>query len=180
MTLAAMSERVDQVVASVHHDARRRIGRERAWTEEQQLPHPKRPAPSEGELQVVRLTLAAARWKRAQIGPEVAHILVVDARERRIWKRREVMRAVGPAAFAQGAREVLLGPTPDSRLGVRRDVGAVEGAEGRLERSAPGIGLRVFARLGMAPDATRRLRKVLPPLGFASLRDDCRGPAKEQ
>src|SRR6185503_11456731 len=137
-------------------------------------------APAEGEFQVVRLALAAARRQAAQIGPKVAQVLVVDARERGIRKRRKVMRPVGPAAFAQRANEILLGPAPDSRLRMGRDVGPVEGAEGRLERPASGEGLGVVALLGMAPDAARRLRKVLPALGVALLRERSPSGAKKQ
>src|SRR6185295_2434962 len=171
VALAAVAERVHEVAAPVYYGARRRIGRERTRTEEEELPPPDQPAPAEGKPQVVRLARAAARRQAAQVGPKVAQILVVDARERGIRKRREIMSAVRPAAIAQRADEVLLGPAPDSRLGVRCDVGTVEGAEGRLERPASGERLSVIACLGMAPDATRRLRKILPALDVALLRE---------
>ena len=54
---------------------------------------------------------------------------------------------------------------PDPRLRMRRDVRAVEDAEGRFERSASGERLGVIPRLCVATDAARRLRNVLAALG---------------
>src|SRR3546814_14252883 len=46
--------------------------------------------------------------------------------------------AAGRCPFAQGGGEVLLAPGAEAGLGVRRDVGGIEGAERRLQRAAPG------------------------------------------
>src|SRR5262245_2319670 len=90
------------------------------------------------------------------------------------------MGAVGPAAFAQRANEVLLAPASDPRLRMRCDVGAVKGAERRLQRSASGVGLCVFLFLGVAAEAARGLREIESALGVALLRARGEGGAKKQ
>ena len=57
----------------------------------------------------------------------------------RIGKRRIKMPAVAVNAVAHGALEGGIGPCADAGLGIGRDVGAVDGAERRLEGPAAGI-----------------------------------------
>src|SRR5207302_10419457 len=72
----------------------------------------------------------------------------------------EVVGAIGPLAQAHRAHEIGLAPAADPGVGMRRDVGAVERAERRLERPATGVRLRARLRLGMAADAAACLGEI--------------------
>jgi hypothetical protein len=82
---------------------------------------------------------------------ERGDVLVRQLGEMVVRKRREEMPAVAIDAFAHRAGKGLQRPAADAGLGVWGDVGAVDGAERRLERRAAGVGLAAFG--GMAAHA---------------------------
>src|SRR6266545_5822127 len=127
--------------------------RERAGSEEEPLPERDEETPAVEESQIVFLAGAGAGRQGAHEGPQVAQIAVDDLGERGVGKAGKVVLAVGPVAFAHRAEEIGLGPAPDPRLRVRRDVRAVEGSERGLERAAAGEGDGILLLFGVAADA---------------------------
>src|SRR6185295_12127401 len=92
----------------------------------------------ERSTQIVRPVLGAHRLARRDIRVQRVDVFVGQAGVVLVRKRRVQMASVAVYAFAQRADEGLLGPAADAGIGVRRDVGAVERAERRLDRPAAG------------------------------------------
>ena len=79
-------------------------------------------------------------WQATQVGPQVFQVGVAEFGEGRIGEGREVVRAVRSQAQTHGADEILFAPATQPGLGMRREVGAVEGAKRCLEGAATGVG----------------------------------------
>jgi hypothetical protein len=82
-------------------------------------------------------------------------VRVLQAREVIVGKGRIEQMAVAGHAFAQGARKGGLAPVADAGGRVRRDVGRVDGAEGRGQPAAAGEGRAAGA--GVAADAVAQV-----------------------
>src|SRR6185436_11010489 len=137
------------------------------------------------KAEIVFLARPIALRERAQIRPEIAQVRVADARERRIRKGREIVRAVGATAFAHRAHEVGLRPFADAGLRMRRDVRPVESAERCLQRAPAGERHRlVLASLfrlgGVTADAAAGLGEIFAALGVALREAAGRKPQKEK
>src|SRR5437762_1202394 len=69
--------------------------------------------------------------------------------------------AVGPATETDRGDDLLVGPAPDARLAVRRDVGRVDGAERSVVPSSAGVGRLLWHGVAAAPAG--RAEHVLAP-----------------
>ena len=156
-----MAESIDKVGAAIDRRAVPCVAYNRPRREEEPLPRRNEKPPAERKTQVVRLIGAAARRKRLKVSPEVAQVTVGNAREGRIRKRRKVIGPVRPVAEAHGATEIGLGPAPDSRLWMRRNVRTVEDSERRLECAPTSESCGALFVLRMTTHATADLREVL-------------------
>ena len=90
-----------------------------------------------GNASVVFAIFGAHRRLRHQIGIERLQIGFGCPGEMRVGKRRIKMSAVAMDTLAHRALESGIGPRANSGLDIRRDVGAVDDAERRLD--APGL-----------------------------------------
>ncbi|MNP61978.1 hypothetical protein D3C76_1572150 [compost metagenome] len=72
--------------------------------------------------------------------------------------RRVQIGAIAPLAFGQGGEELVIAVQADTVLFVRRDVGAINGAERRDDWQAAGI--RRATGCGVAGHAVGRARQV--------------------
>jgi hypothetical protein len=100
----------------------------------------------------------AHRLARLEIGVQRADVLVGEPRVVLVGKRGIEMPALAVQALAQRAPERGLRPGSDPGFGLGGDVGAVDRAEGRLQRPAAGVGLA--ARRGMTAVAVAQRCKL--------------------
>lgn len=138
--------------------------------------------------------LADVEWKRQpgfrrsmtdrgdlvhEIIVELANVLVADRRKRRIRHRRVQIMAVPGNPVSNGAAEIFQGILADAVVRIRRDVGRINNAERRIDRTASGK--RSLRRIGgMAGVTVRRSGQVSPPAERLGLRGLCRRqPRKE-
>src|SRR2546425_7074089 len=156
MAGAAMREPFGEIGTAVPLGAARGVGLEDAALEVARLPDADaRPRQRHGIAPV----LLAHRLARHDEGIERGEVLVRQLGEMVVGKRREEMAAFAVDAFAHRARKGLERPAADAGFGVRGDVGAIDGAERRLERRAAGIGLAAFR--GMAAQAVADMGELL-------------------
>ena len=151
MALAAMRERGDKVSSAVVGDTAIGGGLERTRGKEQQLPTGLQEAPGEWEGHVVRPVLPVHWGKREQIGLDRQSVAVGDAGEARIREHWEIVRSVGPHAFAQCAQKLRVGPAADAGFRIGCDIRTVKGAERGSKR--PASSQLLFAGNGMAREA---------------------------
>src|SRR3954454_20201375 len=160
MALAAMSQSLHEVGAAIENFRRARRAGEPSWREEEPLPWEHEDAKPEREAQFVRMVRARARRQRAQVGPQIANVVVRDLREGRIGEGGKVGPPVRARPFLHRAEEISLGPAANAALWIWRDVRSVESPEWRGQRPAAGVGDRVGLLLRMATDAIAHLREI--------------------
>src|SRR6202045_1915997 len=151
MALAAMRERGDKVSSAIVGDRAIGGGLERTRGKEQQLPTGLQEAPGEWEGHVVRPVLPVYWGKREQIGLDRQSVAVGDAGEARIWEHWEIVRSVGPHAFAECTQKLRVGPAADAGFRIGCDIRTVEGAKRGSER--PASSQLLSAGNGMAREA---------------------------
>ena len=92
---------------------------------------------SKGKASSFGFAGASTGLQAHEIGVERVEVVAGDEVIGGVWHCR-IERMPEGAALDHGRLEAAGGPSADSRLGVRRDVGGVDGAEGRGERQAAG------------------------------------------
>ena len=92
-----------------------------------------------------------ALGKREQIGLDRQDIAVGDAGEARIREHWEIVRSVGPHAFAQCSQKLRVGPAADAGFRIGCNIRTVEGAKRGSER--PASSQLLSAGNGMAREA---------------------------
>src|SRR5215831_5800537 len=117
---------------------------------------------------IVRLVLLVHWRPREKVRLYCQRIAVADASEARIWEYREIIGPVGPHALAQRPQELCIGPAPNTGLGIRCNIGAVERPERRGER--PTAREWLAAGRGVAGDAAARSHQILAVLDRIFLR----------
>ena len=111
-----------------------------------------RGADVEGKAEVVLARRLPHRRDRGhQVGIDRIDVGILDLGELVVGERGIEMMALAVDPVLHGAAERLLGPRADAGLGIRRDVGGVDGSERRLERKIAGE--RRPVRAGMAGGA---------------------------
>ena len=156
MTGAAMPESLHQIGAAIPLGAARGVGPEDAALEIAGLPEADARA---RQRHGVAPVLLLHRLARHDEGIERGDVLVRQLGEMVVRERREEMPAFAVDAFAHRARKGRERPAADAGLGVRRDVGAIDGAERRLERRATGVGLAALG--GVAAQAVADVGELL-------------------
>src|SRR6202011_4563787 len=151
MALAAMRERGDKVSSAIVGATAIGGGLERTRGKEQQLPTGLQKAPGEWEGHVVRPVLPVHWGKREQIGLDRQDIAVGDAGEARIREHWEIVRSVGPHAFAECSQKLRVGPAADAGFRIGWDFRTVKDAERGSKR--PASSQLLFAGNGMAREA---------------------------
>ncbi len=151
MACAAMAEAFDQIGAAIPDFRFRRISLEDIRLMEQRVPSRQQGTKIERKRQLVSRNLRSHRRLRHQISVERLQIGVASLGEMRIGKRRIEMPAVAMDALAHGAFEGGIRPRADASRDIRRDVGCVDRAERRFQRSPAGVENAV--RAGMADRA---------------------------
>jgi len=111
-----------------------------------------------------RAAVLPVHWgKREQIGLDRQSVAVGDAGEARIREHWEIVRSVGPHAFAECSQKLRVGPAADTGFRIGCDIRTVERANGGSERSpsrqlfSPGNGM---AREGTPLACTRYSPRV--------------------
>ena len=138
-----MAETLDEIGAAVPCGALRRIRGEGLGFMEQRVPagHQRANIKRDGEGGL--RSFGADRRLGHQMGIERLEVGLGGFGKGRIGKRRIEMPAVARDTFAHRSCKGRIGPGADAGLGIRRDVGGIDGAEGRLDRPATGIGRAV-------------------------------------
>ena len=142
------------------------------------LPQPDAAPHIEGECDLVRRRILFGDGERLDEGEEVGDILKPHAREGGVGERRVIVTAVGRHAAHDGVGKIPNRPGTDTVVGIRRDVGCDESAEGGLDRNAARQN-RAVARLGargdMAGGAAAFPEYLFAALGVAR-RKGCHAP----
>ena len=82
----------------------------------------------------------ARRRDRFQEGPDRQHVIPCHLREPLVGEGRIEILALAPDTLVHRAIEVVVRPGANPMNGVGRNIRRVEGAEGRVDRCASGIG----------------------------------------
>ena len=91
--------------------------------------------------------LAGHRRERLQVGKEIAHVLDLRMLVGRIWKGREIMRAVRRGPLEHRRHEIRLAPPADAVGRIGRDVGNVKRPE-RRRNGKPAAQLQPIGLVG--------------------------------
>jgi hypothetical protein len=128
----------------------------RSALQEQQVPSRHQRPEAEREHELVLRRLGFGGRARHQVRVERADVLLRHPREVRVGKRRVQQVPVARDAGVHRALEGGERPAADAGGRIGRDVGAVDRAEGRLQRQPARVGLAVGARVADHAVALRR------------------------
>ena len=113
----------------------------------QRVPQVHQRAKVEGGAQVGGWGGLRHRGLGHQVGVQRGQLVIRHAREGGVREGGVEHAPVVRHALAHGALEGAEGPAADAGGGVGREVGGVDGAKRRLQRSAPGVGLTALGRV---------------------------------
>ena len=181
-----MAQTLREIGAAVPLGAFVGVGIEAAGAEEQQFPSGLEIADIERERDRARLSWGPDRRPRHEVGVERLHVIVGELGEMVERERRKKKRPVARDPLVHRAGERRFRPCADSRLGIGRDVGRIEHAEGGMHRIPAGELLSAFGSVALRAKAAGgerlalgdKLRREAVRRGRADWRD--RGPKRQQ
>src|ERR1700688_2640320 len=123
------------------------MGRKSAGCEVDRVPYDQCGSDVEGERQPIGVDLVGRRIDGLQISADSQHILTPHFSKGRIGHRWIEVSAAAAATAPQRGYKLIVGPSADSGLTVRRNVRPDQGAEGCLQRDASSK--RLASRFGV-------------------------------
>src|SRR4051794_20961074 len=171
MAGTAMTKSLSEIGAAVPDLVMGRIGMIRTLAKEQGLPARKHQPEIEREWKFICRSLGVHGLTSHEKRIECPVVLIGHLSEVIVRKSRVEVMPLAIDAFAHGADESCLGPVPDTRFGIRRDVGGIDRPERRWQGQSSGK--HSAARSRMANVAISNRSQLAPALdeGFVELPD---------
>ena len=138
MAGAAMAGAFDQIATAIPFRALLLIGHQNARLEEQPVPAAHEDAIIQRPAQLRLTRRISHRRQRRQIGPDRENVMAGQFGEIRVGEGRVIARAVARHPEAERAIKLVVAPSAEAGIGVRRQIGRIDPAKRRIDPLSPG------------------------------------------